>query len=115
MKSFRLDRESVSDFIESWPVLVASVALCVGAVVPNPSVESGDAVVSGADDVDETEGATDGTIKLMVVVVAWRLAPKPTPKPTMSETARATTAITAVAPRSGGDVLDSGRRRKRIA
>ena len=29
MKSFRLDRESVSDFIESWPVLVASVALCV--------------------------------------------------------------------------------------
>ena len=29
MKSFRLDRESVTDFMESWPVLVASVALCV--------------------------------------------------------------------------------------
>ena len=29
MKSFRLDRESVADFIESWPVIFASVALCV--------------------------------------------------------------------------------------
>src|SRR5437867_6288552 len=27
MKSFRLDRESVGDFIESWPIIVVSVAL----------------------------------------------------------------------------------------
>src|SRR5690349_24789172 len=30
MKSFRLDRESVSKFIESWPMLAISAAICLG-------------------------------------------------------------------------------------
>ena len=29
MKSFRLDRDSISDFIESWPIIVVSFALSV--------------------------------------------------------------------------------------